>query len=50
MNGPPAGYHSIYGNVGVHLNYEEIVLPNAAAILPKYIVVYRRDGERKIAK
>ncbi len=52
MQGPPDGYHSIYGKVGLDLNYEEIVLPSlrADAILPKYIVVYRKDGERKIAK
>lgn len=52
LMGPPAGYHSIYGQVGLggDLNYEEIVLPNADAILPKYIVVYRKDGEHKIAK
>ena len=50
LNGPPDGYHSIHGQVGKDLNYEEIVLPKADAILPKYIVVYRKDDERKIAK
>ena len=50
LQGPPSGYHSIYGEAGRSLNYEEIVLPNADAILPKYIIVYRKDGEHKIAK
>lgn len=49
LRGPPAGFHSIYGLVGGSLKYEEIVLPRASAILPKYIIVYRKDGERKIA-
>ena len=48
--GPPPGYQSIYGQKGVNLNYEEILLPKADAILPKYIIVYRKDGEKKIAK
>lgn len=54
LNGPPAGYNSIYGQTGgvgsKKLNYEEIVLPNADAILPKYIVVYKKDGTHKLIK
>ena len=50
LQGPPSGYHSIYGEAGGSLNYEEIVLPKADAVLPKYIIVYRKDGEQKIAK
>ena len=50
LSGPPCGYDSIYGEVGRDLNYEEIVLYNANAILPKYIIVYRKDGVDKIAK
>lgn len=50
LNGPPPGYHSIYGKVGGDLKYEEIVLPKADAIFPKYIIIYRKDGEQKIAK
>ena len=50
LHGPPSGYHSIYGEAGASLNYEEIVLPKADAILPKYIIIYRKDGEMKIAK
>ena len=48
--GPPESYHSIYGLVGGSLNYEEIVLPRADAILPKYIIVYRKNGVDRIAK
>ena len=50
LNGPPCTYHSIFGKTGGSLNYEEIVLPKADAILPKYIILYRKDGEQKIAK
>ena len=35
-----AGYQSIYGDIGGHLNYPEIVIPNPNAILPRYIIVY----------
>lgn len=49
-DGPPASYHSIHGQAGSSLNYDEIVLPRADAILPKYIIVYRKEGELKIAK
>ena len=52
LNGPPRGYHSIHGQVGKALNYEEIVLPDtaSAAILPRFIIVYRKDGEHRVAK
>lgn len=46
--GPPSGYHSIHGQVGGDLNYEEIVLPRADAILPKFIIVYKKDGANKL--
>ena len=48
LAGPPASYHSIYGEVGGDLNYAEIVLPRADAILPKCIIVYRKDGVNKL--
>lgn len=50
LQGPPASCHSIYGQAGGSLNFDEIVLPRADAILPKCIIVYRKDGESKIAK
>ena len=50
--GPPSDYDSIYGKAAVRgdLNYDEIVLSDADAILPKYIIVYKKDGEDPIAK
>ena len=50
LSGPPQGYHSIFGKTGVNLNYNEIVLSDADAILPKFIILYQKDGERGIAK
>ena len=49
LKGPPQGFDSVYGQTGVHLNYEELVVYNPDAALPKCIIVYQRDGERKIA-
>lgn len=40
LNGPPEGFHSIYGEAGEDLNYDEIVLSKSAAILPRYIILY----------
>ena len=50
LNGPPDGYHSIHGVAGGSLNYEEIVLSNPDAIIPKYIIIYQKDGVDKIVK
>lgn len=50
LNGPPASYHSIHGQAGGSLNYDEVVLPRADAILPKFVIIYRKDGVHKIAK
>ena len=47
---PPRGFDSVYGQTGDSLNYEELVVYNPDAALPKYIIVYQRDGEAKIAK
>ena len=50
MNGPPngQGYGCIYGQTGEDLNFEEIVLQNSEAILPRYIIVYQKDGVKKL--
>ena len=48
LNGPPSGYHSIYGQPGQSLNFEEIVLPRADAILPRYIIVYKKNRTDKL--
>ena len=47
---PPPGYNSVYGKAGLSLNYDELVLYNPDGALPKYIIVYKRDSEHKIAK
>lgn len=43
MQGPPPGFDSIYG-VGGQLNYPEIVIHNPAAVMPRYIIMYKKDG------
>jgi hypothetical protein len=43
MKGPPRGYDSIYG-IGGQLNYPEIVIHNPDAVMPRYIIVYKKDG------
>ena len=50
LEGPPQGYDSVYGAKGGALNYDEIVLYCSDSILPKYVIVYKRDGINKIAK
>ena len=50
LEGPPQGYDSVYGQKGGNLNYDEIVLYNHHAILPKYVIVYQKDGVKKIAQ
>ena len=47
---PPSQYHSVYGKSGGSLNYDEIVVYDVGAVLPQYIVLYKRDGVHKIAK
>ena len=41
---PPKGCNSIFGQVGQELNYPEIILHTPDAILPRYIIVYEKDG------
>ena len=45
MQGPPHGFDSIYG-VGGQLNYPEIVIHNPDAVMPRYIIMYKKDGVR----
>ena len=44
LKGPPPGFDSVYGQVGRKLNYPEIVFYNSDAVMPHYIIVYRKDG------
>ena len=48
LKGPPRGYHSIWGKPGEDLNYDEIVVPFSDAILPRYIIIYKKDGVKKL--
>ena len=47
---PPPGYDSVYGQPGSSLNYPEIVIYSEASILPRYVIMYRKDGIDKIAQ
>lgn len=47
---PPNTFHSVHGKAGGSLNYDEVVVYQADAVLPQYIVVYELDGVEKIAK
>ena len=47
---PPDKFHSVHGKAGGSLNYDEIVVYQAEAVLPQYIVVYELNGVDKIAK
>ena len=49
LRGPPPGYNCVLGQVGSRLNYAEIVVYNPDAVMPRYIIVYQRDGVHKIA-
>ena len=49
LTAPPDGYDSVYGKPGESLNYPEIVLFEEASILPRYVILYTKDGIGKIA-
>ncbi|KAG9044296.1 hypothetical protein FS837_008388 [Tulasnella sp. UAMH 9824] len=42
LTGPPYGYDSVRGEVGIDLNYDEQVLYKDDAIRPAYVVVYEK--------
>ena len=44
LTGPPRGYNSVYGKVGCKLNYPELVVYQPAAVMPRYIILYKKDG------
>lgn len=48
LRAPPQGYDSVYGMTGGELNYEEIILFNPDATLPKFIILYQKDGIQKL--
>ena len=41
---PPKECDSVYGKVGDELNYPELVVYEPDAVMPRYIVVYEKDG------
>ena len=47
---PPSGYNSVHGKAGFSLNYDELVVYNPDGAFPKYIILYQRDGENRIAQ
>ena len=49
LEGPPQGYNSIYGEHRGSLNYDELVVHNPDAVMPRYVIVYQKDGIEKIA-
>ncbi len=49
LQGPPPGYHSVYGKTKLFgmfgdLNYEEVALYDNEAILPMYVIFYSRSN------
>ena len=44
LTGPPPGYDSVYGEVSSKLNYPELVVYEPEAVLPRYIILYQKDG------
>ena len=49
LRGPPQGYDSVLGNLGETLEYDELVVYNPDAVMPRYILVYQKGGTGKIA-
>ena len=50
LKGPPPGYNCVYGEVGRKLNYPEIVVYDPDAVLPRYIIVYQKNGTHKLVE
>jgi hypothetical protein len=50
LTAPPEGYNSVHGKAGIRLNYDELVLYNPDGAIPKFIIIYSKDGNEKIAK
>ncbi|KAG8924079.1 hypothetical protein FRC01_011971 [Tulasnella sp. 417] len=41
LAGPPRGFHSVLGEVGIHLNYDEQVVYSDDAARPAYLIIYK---------
>ena len=50
LTAPPPGYDSVYGEAcnGSKLNYPEIVVYKPQAVLPRYIIVYKKDWTARL--
>ena len=49
LSKPPQSCHSVFGVKGGVLNYEEVVVYESHAILPEFVIVYKKNGVHKIA-
>ncbi|KAG6541983.1 hypothetical protein Mapa_016620 [Marchantia paleacea] len=47
LTSPPQGFDSVWGEPGVNLNYDEVVVYNSRAILPSYIIVYTKKSNHQ---
>ncbi|KAI0080962.1 ADP-ribosylation [Panus rudis PR-1116 ss-1] len=50
LTAPPSGYHSVLGEPGIDLNYEETVVYSNDAIRPGYLLVYGDPPEEETEK
>ncbi|KAG8887615.1 hypothetical protein FRB99_004226, partial [Tulasnella sp. 403] len=41
LTSPPQGYHSVIGEIGASLNYDESAVYTESAIRPRWLVIYR---------
>ncbi|KAF8343525.1 hypothetical protein F5887DRAFT_289226 [Amanita rubescens] len=48
MTEPPSGYHSVFGEPGADLNYEETVVYSNEAIRPAYLMVYGQPPRKSL--
>ena len=46
LTGPPLGYDSVFGQASTRsvLNFDELVIYKPEAVMPRYIIIYRKDG------
>ena len=49
LKAAPPGCHSVMGTAGGTLNFPELVVYRGDAALPRYIIVYNKDGIGKLA-
>ncbi|KAL6056404.1 PARP catalytic domain-containing protein [Balamuthia mandrillaris] len=42
LQGPPKGFHSVLGEVGSSLNYDEVVVYQEEAVYPAYLIIYKQ--------